>query len=327
MGSVPDDTHIHSDVYEPLTHPRVRSHAAASGREQAKALRVAVVGGGIGGLCTAIGLLKHPHLDVQVYEAAHKFSEIGAGIGVGPNAENALELLGPNIYAAYLRQATKCPFRICNGQATGKLAGETLSPADSTYSQSTVHRAKFLDALVELVPPERAHFGKRLVSVEDMGKADEWNGLVLTFKDGTTVIADAVIGADGIHSHARDHVLEDEPDKEKYRPRYSGATAYRNLIPMERVIQTIGKNISQFNSLFILDGAMVLSYPVDHNARLNVVAYTWKHTDWPGKEWVVPVEREEVLASYHGQDKRVTELLNVSCGYFFNYTGFLWERY
>ena len=39
----------------------------------------------MGGLCAAIGFLKHSHLNVQVYEAAHHFSEIGAGVAFGPN--------------------------------------------------------------------------------------------------------------------------------------------------------------------------------------------------------------------------------------------------
>ncbi len=42
-------------------------------------VEVAVIGGGMGGLCAAIGFLKHSHLKVQIYEAAHHFSEIGAG--------------------------------------------------------------------------------------------------------------------------------------------------------------------------------------------------------------------------------------------------------
>lgn len=268
------------------------------------------MGGGIGGLCLALGLLKHSHLNVQIYEAAHQFSEIGAGIGVGPNAESALQLLGPDIYAAYLRQATKSPFRLINGQSRGKLASSILLPPDSHHSQSTVHRAKFLDALVALVPPKRAHFGKRLENLQD--RTSEGENLVLHFKDGTTAEVDAVIGADGVHSHTRDYVLKDKSNKDKCQPEYSGAVAYRNLVPMEKVIQAVGAEITQYNSLFILDGAMILTYPVDHYARLNVVAYTWKHKTWTEKNWVVPVTPEEVLSSYHGQDTRLTKLLNVS---------------
>ena len=69
-------------------------------------LRVAIVGGGIGGLSLAIGLLKYPHVDVQVYEAAHSFREIGAGVGIGPNAQQALEIIGPDAKAAFDKHAT-----------------------------------------------------------------------------------------------------------------------------------------------------------------------------------------------------------------------------
>ena len=67
---------------------------------------VAVIGGGIGGLCLAIGLLKYPHINVQVYESAPSFGEIGAGVAVGPNAQRALELLGSGPKEAFQSQAT-----------------------------------------------------------------------------------------------------------------------------------------------------------------------------------------------------------------------------
>lgn len=69
-------------------------------------VRVAIVGGGIGGICTAIGLLKYPHIDVQVYESAPNFSEIGAGVGIGPNAQQALDLVAPEARAAYDKHAS-----------------------------------------------------------------------------------------------------------------------------------------------------------------------------------------------------------------------------
>ena len=68
---------------------------------------VAVIGGGIGGLTCAIGLLKHPHIDVQIYEAAHSFGEIGAGVAIGPNAQRAFELIGPEPLAAFKKVATQ----------------------------------------------------------------------------------------------------------------------------------------------------------------------------------------------------------------------------
>ena len=69
-------------------------------------ISIAVIGGGIGGLSLALGLLKHKHLHVQVYEAAHTFGEIGAGVAIGPNSQRALKLIGPYAYGAFKKHAT-----------------------------------------------------------------------------------------------------------------------------------------------------------------------------------------------------------------------------
>lgn len=60
----------------------------------------------------------------------------------------------------------------------------------------SVHRAHFLDELVNLIPKQRAHFGKRLVEIED--KCTTGGRVTLRFKDGSSTAADAVVGADGI---------------------------------------------------------------------------------------------------------------------------------
>ena len=73
---------------------------------QPKAFSIAVVGGGIGGLTLALGLLKYDHIDVQVYEAAHSFGEIGAGIAIGQNTQRALKLIGPHAWDAFKKHAT-----------------------------------------------------------------------------------------------------------------------------------------------------------------------------------------------------------------------------
>ena len=68
--------------------------------------RIAIIGGGIAGLCCTLGLLKHPHIDVHIYEAAPTFSEFGAGVEIGPNAQTALKLLSPLAEKAFTETTT-----------------------------------------------------------------------------------------------------------------------------------------------------------------------------------------------------------------------------
>ena len=94
-----------------------------------KAYKVAVIGGGIGGLSCALGLMKHKHIDVQVYESAHAFGEIGAGIALGPNAQRALELIGPGPLATFEKMCT----------------GNLWATHANNYSQYRMVRARCLD--------------------------------------------------------------------------------------------------------------------------------------------------------------------------------------
>lgn len=57
-------------------------------------LNIAIVGAGIAGLATAIGLQQHPDIEVRIYERALKLEEIGASIALGPNGLRTLERLG-----------------------------------------------------------------------------------------------------------------------------------------------------------------------------------------------------------------------------------------
>lgn len=86
MGSIPND-----DTYFAAKKPL---------------FQVAIISGGISGCCTAIDLLNHAHMDVQIYEAASSFGEIGAGVALGPNIQRALKFLGPGILAAFEKFAT-----------------------------------------------------------------------------------------------------------------------------------------------------------------------------------------------------------------------------
>lgn len=63
-------------------------------------IRIAISGGGLAGLTLLNGLLKHQHLSVEIFESATKFSERGAAVSLGINAQKALSEIGPTVEEA-----------------------------------------------------------------------------------------------------------------------------------------------------------------------------------------------------------------------------------
>ena len=60
---------------------------------------IAICGGGIAGLALAVGLLRHK-VHFHLYESAHAFAEVGAGVAFGPNSLRAMSLIDPKIREA-----------------------------------------------------------------------------------------------------------------------------------------------------------------------------------------------------------------------------------
>ncbi|KAF7558508.1 hypothetical protein G7046_g5647 [Stylonectria norvegica] len=166
-------------------------------------LEVAIAGGGIAGLITAIALLKHPGVNVQIYERATEFKQIGASIGIGPNGLRSLEKLGvENALSGDVctRQTSGYPM-IYRHWKTGEIIGQDVHHAVENEKHATArfHRAHLHQALLENVPKELVHLGKKTVDVT-LGSEQ---GVTLHFDDGTIAEADILIGADGIHSNVR----------------------------------------------------------------------------------------------------------------------------
>lgn len=277
------------------------------------AVEVAIVGGGIGGLCLAIGLLKKTSVRVQVYEAASKFAEVGAGVALGPNAQRALGLISPDVEAAYLAEATgnlspgfkDTWFEFLRG--TGPAAGEVLANIRNSTGQSTVHRAKFLDGLVKLLPVEVVHVGKRLQAIQ---QTDDARGKVaLTFEDGTSVTADCVLGADGLHSAVRRHLLG--ASHPATRPRFTGSIAYRGLIPMELARAKLGRDYADDSRMWCGHMGMVMSYPIDEGRTLNVVASRDGQSTWDFATSAVPATKEQCRTDFADWAAKAQEVIEV----------------
>ncbi|MFQ5691264.1 MAG: FAD-dependent monooxygenase [Gemmatimonadota bacterium] len=172
-----------------------------------------VVGGGIGGLTTAIAL-RQAGWGVRVLEAAPEISAVGAGIILQPNAMTALESLGA---AEPLSAAGVAVEGARITTVSGRLVGVVDVSEGVTWGVG-IHRAKLQRILWDLAGPENVRTSAR---VREFRLSD--HGAVAVLESGEEVAGDVLVGADGIHSTVRAQHLADG------EPRYCGYTCWRGL--------------------------------------------------------------------------------------------------
>ncbi|KAJ5925550.1 FAD/NAD(P)-binding domain-containing protein [Penicillium verhagenii] len=287
-----------------------------------KTFTTTIIGGGIGGLTLAIGLLRRG-VPVQIYEAASSFQEIGLGLSIGPAAHRALPLLDPQIrqiYDALVTTHADSPgyasfrdtwFEIV--WACGPHEGDLLMDLKAQPSgQTTVRRSDFLAALVSLVPAEIVHFGKRLERVEEnsgpgadgtTGDTGRSRKVGLVFDDGTHVCADVVIGCDGIKSKVKESVFPASGHAV-----YSGMYGYRAVLEMEDMVRAVGEKRARVSTLYLGDGVYGISYPIMRAKKVNVGLYVLQES-WDCETWVRGAEREDMRRDARGMGRYWGELV------------------
>jgi salicylate hydroxylase len=237
-----------------------------------------VVGGGIGGLATALALSRCG-ISVDLVEDAAEFGEIGAGIQLAPNALRVLDWLG--IMDRVLENGVFPQ----QGVMMSAVSGQRLAAVDFGeqfrrrygYPYIVTHRSDLLDALVDAcraAPEVTLHNGKRAVDLAESG-----NSMRVSCADGTELIADAVIGADGIRSVVREFTVADGP------PVCSGDIAYRGTAPIEAVHDAAGLD----NVVWWIGPNMhLIQYPIRRGELFNQVAVFTSDRYRPGiaeDEW------------------------------------------
>lgn len=170
--------------------------------------------------------------------------------------------------------------------------------------QTALRRADFLNALVELVPADIVHFGKRLSSLVENG-----NGVVLGFEDGEVVIADVVVGCDGIRSRVKECMLPVESLRTK--PVYSGMYGYRAVLEMGDMIDAVGEKRARVATIYVGRGAYAISYPIMRAKLVNVGIYVLSDEDWEYDSWVRPAKREDIERDTRDMGRYVKALVEV----------------
>ena len=251
--------------------------------------KVLIAGGGIGGMAAALALIRQG-IDVEIYEQAQAFREVGAGVQISPNGNRALDALG--VFAdlrALSCDADEKQIRLWNTGATWKLFDlGTEAEARYGYPYLTVFRPDLLKVLSDAVHklrPDALHLECRVKGVsQDQGK------VTLHLENGTDVIGDALIGADGVHTRVRAALWGDA------KAQFSGMMAWRGVIPMDRLPDHMKRHIA---TNWIGPGSHVVCYPLRRGELLNFVG-TVQRSDWQTESWSTEGTREDCAADFKG---------------------------
>ena len=260
-----------------------------------KKLSVAVVGAGMGGLAVA-STLRRAGFEAQVYEQASRFERIGAGIQMMPNSMKVLRQIGVE---DRVRAKSFQPYSHLNRVwDSGEVMRELPMPEDLFGAPYLcMHRGDLHDALLSVLPSEAIHTGKKLTGLEQKS-----SGVTLRFADGTHAQADAVIGADGVHSLVRDFVVG--PDA----PIHKGRIAYRAVFPSSLLG---GRDIGGSRTKWWgVDRHIVIYYTTATRSEIYFVTSVPEPAEWLTQEsWSAKGDVKELRAAYEGFHEDVRAVL------------------
>ena len=254
-------------------------------------LRVAVVGGGIGGLAAAC-FLRRRGIDVSVFEQAAALGEIGAGLVIFPNSLRQLERMGLGEALAAVGAKISAGSRACrsDGTVVAPMVTTDLSGWNGVYG---MHRADLLAVLASDLPTDTLRTGHRCIGFEQSDAIAR-----LHFANGEIAESDVVIAADGIHSSLQKYVVAPKP------PEYSGVRAYRGLVPRSALPDWP----EAVHIVWMGDGKHFMVYPVRGGELLNYVAFVPTKNE-TAESWSAVGDRDELAASFAGWNPQITSLL------------------
>lgn len=238
------------------------------------ARRIAVIGGGIGGLTAALACARHG-AKVTVFERATALQEVGAGLQISPNAMRVLDALG--LDDAMMTASVRSEAVILRDSVGRQVMCMDLLRHHPDEQFRLIHRARLQDLLAEAAQAA----GVSILLGQD----------VQVMPDGF----DLVIGADGIKSRMRGVLNGAET------PFFTGQTAWRAVIALE-------PDAPAASEVFMGPGRHLVSYPLGHGLR-NIVAVL-ERDSWLAEGWSQPGDPAELQAAFSRFCPRVTNWLD-----------------
>jgi len=286
--------------------------------------RVAICGGGIGGLVLAIAIGKYSDTPIDIYEAQPSITTTGAGFSLWKRSMEVMKELG--LWDDIAKVSTKPPdkphgpvYRVSDNPNGGyEWFKYTMS-----YGPSSMHRWDMMDLLQRHLPSTcTVHLSKRLRTFNETTPGD----ITLYFEDGSTASTNVLFGADGIRSPTRRamyeaaarqrHPLVDAANVGEYADaKWSGFRIYRYLVPSETLLEKYpGHPAARDFQMLCGQGKHVVSYPVNNGANINVASFVYDpdSIDKPFEgRWVDIAPKQELLDNFKNFEPEVRQVLEL----------------
>ncbi|MDO4434408.1 MAG: 3-hydroxybenzoate 6-monooxygenase [Alysiella sp.] len=260
--------------------------------------KIIIIGGGIGGLATALALVQQ-NIEVLLLEQAEKIGEIGAGIQLGPNAYAALDALGVGQAArarsVFVDSLTMMDATNLNQVAQMQVGESFRQRFGNPYG--VIHRADIHLSILEAVEKHPLITFKTATRVTKIEQHDD--GVTVEDQHGNLFQAAALIGADGVKSVVREHLLGDAP-------RVSGHVVYRAVVEKEEMPEDLRINGPM---LWAGPNCHLVHYPLRGGQQYNLVVtfHSREQEEWGVKEG----SQAEVLSYFEGIHDSPRRLLSL----------------
>ncbi len=247
---------------------------------------ILIVGGGIGGLTTALAMRQHG-FDVDMFEAAPAFANVGAGVTLAPNAMRGFAHLGvaDAIGAQSMEPVRQAVRHWQDGRTLLTLERGNRMREEYGAPYYYTHRADLHAILVDAVTQAggRIHMGAPVTEVTAHDDRAE-----LVTAAGARFSGDLLIGADGVKSAVRRPL-------DTAAPHFTGHVAVRAVVPVDDELRPF----VEMPGNFIGPGKIAVFYPLRGGSLLNLVFFS-REAGWTEEGWTIPATRAELEALFAG---------------------------
>jgi 3-hydroxybenzoate 6-monooxygenase len=259
---------------------------------------IIVVGGGIGGMACALGLIQ-AGFDVTLLEQAPEIGEIGAGIQLGPNAFSAMDALGCGPRAR--ARAVYTDDLIMMDAVDESVVG--LIPVHEAFRErfgnpyAVIHRADIHKSIYEEVQTKAnvaLHTSTKIVDIDINDKR-----VRVTDQHGGVYEGAAVIGCDGVHSVVRKELIGDGG------AHVPGHVVYRAVTPRDEFPEDLRWNAA---AIWVGPKCHLVHYPLRGGEQYNIVVtfHSREKEEWGVREG----SREEVMSYFTHIADRPRQLIH-----------------